>query len=198
MTAFALVLLLGAAAAWIASGGAPPRARTYLRLASVLYATFAFSEAVHAAPGAVGDIVSTLGPVVLAVAAFAAFRHRPRWFTAASLMAAAALCGIAAAATDWRAMAAVPQVLAAFFTFLVARPGLATRPSMWRKASVYLALSVISIVAAAALALVPGPAAHAGLLLFAGTGVLGVALASNLAVKPDGANGGRRAIRRAR
>ena len=176
MTAFALVLLLAAAAAWIACGGAPLRTRLYLRLAGVLYAALAVSEAFHVAPAAVTDIVATLGAAVLCIAAFAGFRRSPRWFSAAAVLVLAASCGIAAAANDLRALAAAPQLLCAIFTFLIARPGL------WRRASVYLALASLSLLGAAALALAPGAMARAGFLLFAAAGVLGVALASDVLV----------------
>ena len=144
MTAFALVLLLSAAAAWIACGGAPLRTRLYLRLAGVLYAALAVSETFQVAPAAVTDIVVTLGAAVLCVAAFAGFRRGPRWFTATAVLVLAAVCGIAAAATDMRVLAAAPQLLSAIFTFLIARPGL------WRRASVYLALASLCLLGAAA------------------------------------------------
>lgn len=176
MTAFALVLLLAAAAAWIACGGAPPPARFYLRLASVLYAALAVSEVFQVASAAVTDIVAALGAAVLCVAAFAGFRHAPRRFTAAVVLVLAAACGIAAAATDMRVLAAAPQLLSAIFTFLMARPGL------WRRASVYLVLASLCLLGTAASELAPGTMARAGLLLFAGAGVLGVALASDVLV----------------
>ena len=176
MTAFALVLLLAAAATWIAGGGAPLRTRLYLRLAGVLYAALAISEAFQVAPAAVTDIVATLGAAVLCVAAFAGFRRSPRWFSATAVLVLAASCGIGAAVNDWRVLAAAPQLLSAIFTFLIARPGL------WRRASVYLALASLSLLGAAASALAPGAMARAGLLLFAAAGLLGVALASDVLV----------------
>ena len=172
MTAFALILLLGAAGTWIAAGGAPPSAQLYLRLAAALYAAEAIAEGLTVAPAAVTAIAATLGSVVLCVAAFAAFRRPPRIVSASLVLFIAALCGIGAAATDWRAMAAAPQLTAAVFTFLIARPGL------WQRASVYLALAAFSLLGAAASALAPGTAARAGVLLFAAASALGVALAS--------------------
>ena len=176
MTAFALVLLLAAAATWIACSGAPLRTRLYLRLAGVLYAALAVSEAFQVAPAAVTDIVATLGAAVLCVAAFAGFRRSPRWFSATAVLVLAASCGIGAAVNDWRVLAAAPQLLSAIFTFLIARPGL------WQRASVYLALASLSLLGAAASALAPGAMARAGLLLFAAAGLLGVALASDVLV----------------
>jgi hypothetical protein len=192
MTAFALVLLLGAAAAWIAAGGAPLRTRAYLRLAAVLYAALAVSEAANVAAAAVTDIAATLGSAVLGVAAFSAFRRAPHALTASLVLLIAAICSIAAAATDWRALAAAPQLSSAIFIFVIARPGL------WKRPSLYLALAALSLLCAAALELVPGAVARAGLLLFAAAGVLGVALASDVLVENGGAGRRTRAIRRAR
>jgi hypothetical protein len=192
MTAFALVLMLGAAAAWIAAGGAPLRATRMLRLAAVLYGALGLAEITQIAAAAVADIAVTLGAAVLCVAAYAAFRRTPRALTGSLLLIIAAVCGIGAAATDWRVMAAAPQLVSALFTFLIARPGL------WRRPSLYLALAAFSMVAAAASQLAPGAAAHAGLLLFAAASVIGVALASNVLVEQNGAGGRQRAIGRAR
>jgi hypothetical protein len=83
-------------------------------------------------------------------------------------------------------------VLGAIFTFVIARPGLVKRPSL------YLALASLSMLAAAAAGLAPGTAARAGLLLFAAAGVVGVALASNLLVENDGARHRVRAVGRSR
>jgi hypothetical protein len=192
MTAFALVLLLGAAAAWIAAGGAPVRAQAYLKLAAVLYAALALSQAAGIAAAAVADIAATLGSASLCVAAFSAFRRAPRPLTAFLVLLVATVAGIGAAATDWRVLASAPQVLSAVFTFVIARPGLMKRPS------VYLALAALSMLAASASSLAPGTAARAGLLLFAAAGVVGVALASDFLVENDGTRRRGRAIRRAR
>ncbi len=192
MIAFALVLLLGAASAWIAAGGAPLRTRAYLRLAAVLYAALAISDAANVAAAAVTDIASTLGSAVLSVAAFSAFRRAPRALTASLVLLLAVICAIGAAATDWRVMAAAPQVLSAIFTFNIARHGL------WKRPSLYLALAALSLLGAAASELAPGTVAHAGLLLFAAAGVLGVALASDVLVENDGAGRRGRAISRSR
>jgi hypothetical protein len=192
MIAFALVLLLGAAAAWIAAGGAPVRTQAYLRLAAVLYAALAVAEGARLAPVAVTDIAATLGAASLCVAAFSAFRRAPRPLTAFLVLLLAAAAGISAALTDWRAMAAAPQLLSAIVTFAIARPGLMKRPSL------YLALASLAMLAAAAAALAPGTAARAGLLLFAAAGVVGVALASNLLVENQGTRRRIRAVGRSR
>lgn len=177
MTAFALVLLLAAAAAWIASGGAPARARLYLRLAAVLYAALSIAEIADLSAAAVADLAATVGAAVLAVAAFAAFRRTPGVVVTSAALGLATLGAVAAAVTGWRAFAAAPQLAGALAVFLVARPGL------WRRASLYLALAAFSLVGAAATQTVAGAAAHAGLLLFAAAGVLGVGVASDLLVE---------------
>lgn len=181
MTAFALLLVLGAAAAWIAAGGAPLRTQLLLRLAAVLYASLGIAELSGVAAAAVTDISVTLGSAVLCVAAYSAFRVAPRPLTASLVLILAAVCGIGAAANDWRAMAAAPQVLSAVFSLVIARPGLKRRPNL------YLAMASLAILGAAASQLAPGDTARAGLLLFAAASVIGVALASNVLVEQDGA-----------
>jgi hypothetical protein len=188
MTAFALVLLLGAAAAWIAAGGAPARTEPYLRLAAVLYGALAISEGAGIAAAAVTDIVVTLGSAVLCVAAYSAFRRAPSTPTATLILIIAAICGVGAAATDWRLMAAAPQVLSALFTFAIARRGL------WRRPDLYLALAALCMIAAAASELAPGAQARAGLLLFAAASVIGVGIASDGLVQHGGAGRSRRAV----
>lgn len=179
MSAFALVLLLGAAAGWIASKGAPPRARAYLRFAAVLYASLAVSDLAGIAPSAVTDIVATLGSAVLCVAAFIAFRRSPHVLTASGVLCLAATAGITAAATGFGVLAAVPQVLSAVFILLIAQRGLRA----WKRANVYLALAGLSVVGAAACQMAPGAAARAGLMLFAAAGLLGVSIASDVLVE---------------
>lgn len=190
MTAFALVLILAAAAGWIASGGAPERARAYLRMAAVLYAALAVAGlALNAAAGvvalpasaapaviAVSDLVTTLGPAVLCVAAYSVFRRAPHTVTTSLVLALAALLGLAAAA-GLRVLAAAPQVVSAVFTLLLARPGL------WRRAYLYLALAGLSMLGGAACQLSDGLTARAGVLLFEAAALVGVAVASNVFVE---------------
>lgn len=192
MTAFALVLILGVAAGWIASNGAPPRARAYLRFAAVLYAALALSAVFNLSPPAVTDIVATLASAILCVAAFAAFRRSPPVFTTSALLALAALAGIAAAATGIAVLAAVPQVLSALLMALIAR-----RQGRER-ASLYLVLAALSLLGSAACQLVPGMAARAGLMLFSAAGLIGVAVASDVLVEQRQKDKHRLAIRRAR
>jgi hypothetical protein len=194
MTAFALVLLLASAAGWIASHGVPARARLYLRFCTVLYAALAVSVMGELAARAVTDIVTTLGSATLCVAAFSAFRGSPGRITATAVLGLAALSGIAAAATGFGVLAAVPQVLSALFTFLIARQGL----KEWRRASIYLALAAVSVLACAACQLVPGLIARVGVLLFAAAGLLGVAIASDVLVEQRQEDQRRLAVRRAR
>ncbi len=181
MTGFALVLFLGAAAAWIAAQGARARARAYLRLGAVLYGAMAVSQGFGVAPSAVRDIVMTLGSAVLCIAAYSAFRKKPRLMTASVVLAASALAGIAAAMLGQSMLAAVPQVLSALFTLLMARRA----AFAGKRSGIYLALSAFCLLGEAACALSPGEnlMARAGLLIFAAAGVSGVALASNLLVE---------------
>jgi len=196
MIGFALVLLVGAAAGWIAAQGARPRARAYLRLGAVLYGAMAISQAFGVAPPAVRDIVMTLGSAVLCIAAYSAFKNKPRFISASALLAASAAAGIAAATLGQSVLAAVPQVLSALFTLLIARRYVFAGS----RAGIYLALSALCLVGAAACSLSPGEnlMARAGLLVFAAAAVAGVALASNLLVEERGHQSARFAIRRGR
>lgn len=179
MIGFALVLLAAAAAAWIAAKGARPRARAYLRLAALLYAAMAIAHGASLAPAAVTDVVLTMGSAVLCVGAYAGFRRNPRIFSASMVLAFSGLAGSAAAMLALPVLAAVPQVLSAIFTLLIARRGLFRR----RRSGLYLALAALCLLGGAACQLSPGEMARAGLLLFAATAVAGVALASNLLVE---------------
>lgn len=191
MIAFALVLFLASAAGWIAAKGAPARARSYLRIAAALYSALALAGVVLdgvlgwlQAPAltavalvSVTDLVVTLGAAVLCVAAANAFRGPLGGSHAAVILGLAACIGLAAALTGFAALAAVPQVAAAGFILLLARPGL------WRRASVYLGLAGVSLIGGAACQLTPGLAAQAGVLLFEAAALVGVAIASNVLVE---------------
>ncbi len=196
MIGFALVLFLGAAAGWIAAQGARPRARAYLRLAAVLYGAMAVSQAFAVAPSAVREIVMTLGAAVLCIAAYSAFRRKPSFMSASVMLAASAASGIAAAMLGQSVLAAVPQVLSALFTLLIARRFLFAG----MRSGIYLAFSALCLLGEAACSLSPGEnlMARAGLLVFAATAVAGVALASNLLVEERSSQLARFAIRRAR
>lgn len=180
MTAFALILVLGSAGAFLAARYAPPRARDYLRLAAVLYAALGIAEGFGIAADAVADIVAALGAGVLGVAAFAAFRRPPPAVATSLVLFIAALCGIGAAATDWPAMAAAPQLIAALALLVIGRP-------VRRRAGLYLGLAGFALIGSATCAPIPGAAARAGMLLFAAASVLGVALASDFLVENGGA-----------
>lgn len=191
MIAFALVLFLASVAGWIAAKGAPARARPYLRIAAALYSALALAGVVLdgvlgwlRAPGltvmalvSIADLVVTLGAGVLCVAVTNTFRNPLGGTQAAVVLGLAACTGLAAALTGFAALAAVPQVAAAGFMLLLARPGL------WRRASVYLGLSALSLIGGAACQLTPGLAAHAGVLLFEAAALVGVAIASNVLVE---------------
>ncbi|MDR3527204.1 MAG: hypothetical protein P4L57_07970 [Rhizomicrobium sp.] len=196
MIGFALVLLLGAAAGWIAAQGARPRARAYLRLGAVLYGAMAISQAFGVAPPAVRDIVMILGSSVLCIAAYSAFKNKPRFLSASVMLAASAAAGIAAATLGQSVLAAVPQVVSALFMLLIARRFVFAG----NRSGLYLALSALCLVGAAACGLAPvaNLMARAGLLVFAAAAVAGVALASNLLVEERGAKRRHLAVSRAR
>jgi hypothetical protein len=191
MIAFALVLLLASAAGWIAAKGAPARTRSYLRIAAALYGALALGDAalgpiLHllqapelaaVALVSITDLVVTLGSGVLCVAATSAFRAPPGSAQAGVVLGLAACIGLSAALTGFAALAAVPQVAAAGFILLLSRPGL------WQRPSIYLALSALSLIGGAACQLTPGLAAGAGVLLFEAAAVVGVAIASNVLVE---------------
>lgn len=187
MIGFALVLLLGSAATWIAAAGARLRARAYFRLAAVLYAAMAlasgFATAEPAISAAVTDIVMPLGAAVLVIGAYAGFRRRPVILSASLILAGAGLAGIASAMLGLLVLAAVPQVLATLFALLIARKHLFTG----QRSGIYLALGGLCLMGAAAcrFALGTGPFTQAGLLVFAAAGQVGIALASNLIVEEE-------------
>jgi hypothetical protein len=191
MIAFSLILLLAGLAGWIAAKGAPARARPYLRIAAALYGALALSGPalevltglIHlpgltdAALLAVRDLVVTLGAALLCVAAYSAFRGAPDATTASVVLAVAALIGLAAAFTGFPVLAALPQAVSAVLVFLLARPALRQRPNL------YLGLSALSLLGAAACQSAPGIAARAGVLLFVAAALIGVAFASNVLVE---------------
>lgn len=205
MIAFALILLLVSAAAWIAAAASPRPGRGFLRYAALLYAALALAgfsleaAAEVIARGAVGplavavlcDLVAVQGPVALALAALLAFRGVPALALAIAALVAAGAAAIAAAVTGAEIFAAVPQVMSALCVFVLARKDLKTKPGL------YLALSALSMLGGAACQLAPGLAARAGVFLFEAAALIGVALASNLLIEQT-ADGRRRAISRLR
>jgi hypothetical protein len=108
------------------------------------------------------------------------------------VLSSAAIAGVIAAATGLRVVAAVPQVAAAIFTLLVARPGL------WRKPQVYLALASLSMLGGAACQLTTGLASQAGVLLFEAAALIGVGIASEVLVEARAQDHGRPGVRRRR
>ena len=177
MLAFAIVLMLGAAAAWIAAEGGAAQTRQYLRLAAVLDAALALSVAIHLATPAVTAIVITLSGPLLAVAALARFRRPLHPALTSLLLAAACIAGIAAAATGATVLCALPQVIA------VAAIGVIARSAAFRRARLYLVLGAVSLLGAAACAQGEASIAQTGVLLFSAAGLLGIALASEVPVE---------------
>jgi hypothetical protein len=193
MTAFAIVLILGAAAGWIAAEAAQRHLRWYLRLSAMLYAAMAVSAAMAFAASAVTQIVATLGAPLLATAACGTFRRVPPTPVAATIiLATTCVAGIAAAATGTAFLSTLPQVLAAVAILATAR-----RVTI-KRSRLYLALGAVSLLGAAACQLIDGTVAGAGQLLFSAAGLLGVALGSDVLVEQRQKDEGRLAVRRAR
>ncbi|GAA0525816.1 hypothetical protein FHS83_001983 [Rhizomicrobium palustre] len=182
MAGFSVALFLGVAAAWVVAAGARRLARSYLRLAAVLYAALAASEGFAFWPEAVMAMVLSAGAASLAMASYGGFRRAPRIFSAAMGLAGSGLAGLTAFLVGLPVLAAVPQVTSAALIAVFAWWPL------WqgRRSGVYLMLCGLALIGAAACSLAPGPLAKNGLLLFAAAAVLGAALASNLFVEEEG------------
>ncbi|MGC9952905.1 MAG: hypothetical protein ABSD21_01310 [Rhizomicrobium sp.] len=170
MSAFAAVLALGAAAAWITAKGARPASRLYLRFACVLYAALAASALANIAQEAVAEIATTLATALLMLAAFANFRRVPKPLPAAIILAAASVAGIWSAASGAIAPSVFAQVICQFVMIALARRGLGRRPS------VHLALAAAALLAASCSLLANDPHAFMALLLFSAAGLLGTTL----------------------
>ena len=186
MTAFAIVLFLGAAAGWIAAEAAPRSRRWYLRLAAMLYAAMAISVAAEFAASAVTQIVAALAAPLLAIAAF---RSAPPPVAATIVLAASCVAGIVAAATGTAVLSTLPQVLAGLAILAMARR------ATTRRSRLYLVLGAASLLGATACQLTDGMLAQAGMLLFSAAGLLGVALASDVLVEQRQKDEARLAIR---
>jgi len=177
MLAFAIVLMLGAAAAWIATADVPAHTRQYLRLAAVLEASLALSAAIALATPAATAIVLTLVAPLLAAAAWGRFFRALHPVLVSLLLACACVAGIAASATGLAVLSAMPQVIA------VAVIGAIARPAAFSRARLYLVLGAVSLLGAAACALGVGGVAQMGVLLFSAAGLLGITLASEIPVE---------------
>ncbi len=171
MSPFAVVLALAAAAAWIATDGARPVIRLYLRFACVLYAALAASTLSRIAPDAVAVMVATLAVALLSLAVFASLRRTPKPAFAAALLAGACAAGIWSAAIGVVALAVIPQVVCLVAVLVIARRGLMRRPG------VHLVFGAVALLAASCSLLAKDPHAFMALLLFSAAGLLGVVLA---------------------
>jgi len=168
MSAFAVVLAFGAAAAWMTAKGARPASRLYLRFACVLYAALAASALAGVAPEAVAEIATTLAIALLMLAAYASFRRAVRPLPAASVLAVACAGGIWSAASGAMAPAVVVQAVCLAVMIALAKRGL------WRRPSVHLALAAAALLAASCSLLVEN--GFVALLLFSAAGLLGTTL----------------------
>jgi hypothetical protein len=169
VSAFAVVLALAAAAAWMTAKGARPSSRLYLRFACVLYAALAASALAGVAPEAVAQVATTLAVALLTLAAYTSFRRKVRPLPAASVLAMACVSGIWSAASGAMAPAVVLQIFCLFVMIALARRGL------WRWRSIHLALATAALSAASCSLLVEN--AFVALLLFSTAGLLGATLA---------------------
>ena len=170
MSAFAVVLALGSAAAWMTAQGVRPASRLYLRFACVLYAALAASALAGIAPDAVAEIATTLATALLMLAAYASFRRAAKPLPAAAVLAAACIAGIWSAASGALAPAVVLQIFCLFVMIALARRGLAA----WRRPNIHLALASVALLAASCSLLVEN--ASVALLLFSTAGLLGTAI----------------------
>ena len=198
MIAFAAVLALAAAAAWIAAGAAPARCRTYLRFACVLYTALAISAAMNLAPAASAQIVMPLAGAALALAAYGAFAGAAKPVFAALILSTACLAGIWSAASGESLPAVLVQSLCLIAMLMVARKVFLN----WRAPNLYLALGGLALLAALCAAQLNGKSPFMALLLFSAAGLLGTALAlarvSKLFVEGSRRIGNKTAIRRMR
>jgi hypothetical protein len=198
VSAFAAVLALAAAAAWLTAKGARPSSRLYLRFACVLYAALAASALANIAPQAVAVIATTLATALLMLAAYASFRRAAKPLPAASVLAMACVAGIWSAARGAMAPAVVLQVFCLFVMIALARRGLAA----WRRPSIHLVLAAAALLAASCSLLVENSQAFVALLLFSAAGLLGTTLslvrASEIPVEERRDADGAAAVRRRR
>ncbi len=171
MMLLALMMVCASIAAWIIAGAAAPGARSYVRLASIIFCAFGISAGVSASlAGAVGLIAAAIGPALLALAMLGA-RPFPLSFATIAL-AACATSGIAAAATNMMVLALAPLIVS-----VAAMAGCAMRD--WRtgpaRAAQALA-SALSFLAGASAHLSGDLIAQMALLLFSSAGLLGISL----------------------
>ncbi len=169
ISAFAAVLALSAAAAWMTAKGARPASRLYLRFACVFFVALAASAFAGVAPEAVALIATTLATALLMLAAAAGFRSAVKPPAAASVLALACAGGIWSAASGAMAPAVVLQVFC-----LLVMIALAVRE---RRSGLRLGLASAALLAAACSLLVENSLAFVALLLFSAAGLLGTTLA---------------------
>lgn len=173
MIAFAAVLALAAAMAWIAAAGVPLRIRLYLRFACVLYAALAASAAANFAPTAASEIVAPLAVSSLAIAAYTTFRGMPSPLGASFVLAGACLAGLWSAANAHSTPADVIQSLCLIAMFGVAKRGVLRGQA----SSIYLALGALAFLAALCARLSGERTSFMAQLLFSAAGLLGLVLA---------------------
>lgn len=177
MTHFLCALLLGISAvmSWNYSAGARAYAQRHLRFAILLYAGLAgagivtsvsSSELAHLTL-AVGLLVSTLAPPLLAIAVIGTLARPLNSIWTALGLALTTLAAMAVTLTGLAVLALIPQILALVVLTIVALPaprGICVRLCL---AALALAAGMLAIVAET-------PEAGAILSLFSAAGLLGV------------------------
>lgn len=171
MMLLASMMICASIAAWIIAGAAAPGARSYIRLASMLFSAFGIAAAVNVSlANAVGLIALAIGPVFLALAMLGT-RMLSQSFTSV-VLAAAAASGIAAAATNMMALALGPLIVSVAVMAGCAVRGWRTGPAQAAQAFI----AALSFLAGACAYVSGGLIAQMALLLFSSAGLLGIAL----------------------
>jgi hypothetical protein len=181
MMALAVMLLAASIAGWIAVTDVPPAARAYARFACMLYAALAAACAIGMQlAGAVTLIVSACAPVLLAIAQRIVFRGPVAASIAASMLTAACIAGMIAAATGIAVLGFAPLLLCVLVMIAISL----RRFGDLRAAAIQTIASAIALLAGASAFAAGGEAAQPALILFSAAGLLGIALA--LAPRSDG------------
>jgi hypothetical protein len=174
MIALAVMLLAAALAGWLAVANAAWDVRAYARFACALYAALAVASAVSAQLTlSVTLIVSACAPVFLAFAIRFAFRGLVSPYLIASVLIAACIVGIGAAATGVAMLAFAPLLVS-----ILAMIAMSLRriDDLRARAIQAIAASCALLAGASAFA-AGGVSAEPALFLFSAAGLLGLSLA---------------------
>jgi hypothetical protein len=169
----AVLPAMAAATAWWLAAGTRYAVRGYVRAAAALYMAVALAVVFAFVPATVAPLVASLGPVLLAFAVYASFRHPTGAGFAATAIAAAGFAGIAAAVSGVAAFALVPQFVGIAVMLAISRRGLVRLNAT----GIQLAAGSAALFAAACSLILPGMEGRVAFLLFSAAGLLGVSLA---------------------